>query len=140
MNNAHLEIAKLIGEPINAQLPVPVELAEIADTFLAEAGEKIWRYTAFDTSLDTIITVDASGVITTVKRSPTGDAELTFSGLQSRLEYILIDDMLAETDNTQVIARRKVSITRGMDKRELKTILDGIQMLLSRPNWRTTLL
>jgi len=116
----------LIGEPINAQLPVPVELAEIADTFTAEAGEKVWRYTAFDTSLDTIIAVDANGIITLVKRSPTGDAELTFSGLNSKLEYVLIDDILAETDNTQVLARRKVSISRGMDKRELKTILDAI--------------
>jgi len=122
----HLEIAKQIGEPINAQLPVPVELAEIADVFTAEAGEKVWRYTAFDTSLDTIIAVDANGVITLVKRSPTGDAELTFSGLNSKLEYVLIDDILSETDNTQVLARRKVSISRGMDKRELKTILDAI--------------
>ena len=126
MENAHLEIAKLIGQPINAQLPVPVELAEIADTFTAEAGEKVWRYTAFDNSLDTIISVDANGVITLVKRSPTGDAELTFSGLNSKLEYVLIDDILSETDNTQVLARRKVSISRGMDKRELKTILDAI--------------
>jgi len=126
MFDAQLEISKLIGEPINAQLPVPVELAEIADTFIAEAGEKVWRYTAFDTSLDTIIAVDANGIITLVKRSPTGDAELTFSGLNSKLEYVLIDDILAETDNTQVLGRRKVSISRGMDKRELKTILDAI--------------
>jgi len=126
MNNAHLEIAKLIGQPINAQLPVPVELAEIADTFVAEVGEKVWRYTAFDTSLDTILAVDSNGIITLVKRSPTGDAELTFSGLNSKLEYVLINDILGETDNTQVLARRKVSISRGMDKRELKTILDAI--------------
>lgn len=124
--NVHLELAKLIGEPINAQLPVPVEISAIADTFTAEPGEKVWRYTAFDTSLDTIIDVDVNGAITLVKRTPTGDAELTFKGLNSKLEYVLIDDILSETDNTSVLARRKVSISRGMDKRELKMILDAI--------------
>jgi len=125
-NNAFLEVARQIGEPISKQLPVPVEISAIADTFTAQPGEKIWRYNATDTSLDTVLAVDANGAITTVKRTPTGDAELTFSGLNSKLEYVLIDDILSETDNVQVLGRRKASITRAMDKRELKTILDAI--------------
>lgn len=124
--NAQLEIARQIGQPISPRLPVPVELSAIADTFTAEVGEKVWRYTAVDSSLDTVLAVDANGAITTVKRTPTGDAELTFTGLNSKLEYVLIDDILSETDNVQVLGRRKESITRGMDKRELKTILDAI--------------
>jgi len=124
--NYQLEIAKQVGEPINAQLPVPVEISAIADTFTAEPGEKVWRYTAFDTAVDTILDVESDGSIKPVKRSPTGDAELTFKGLNSKLEYVLIDDILAESDNTQVLARRKASIIRGMDKRELKLILDAV--------------
>lgn len=124
--NIQLEIAKLVGEPINPQLPVPVEIQAIADTFTAEVGEKIWRYTAIDSSLDTIIDVDSNGAITLVKRTPTGDAELTFKGLNSKMEYVLIDDILGETDNTSVLARRKESITRGMDKREVKMICDAL--------------
>ena len=126
MKNPQLEIAKLIGQPINIQLPVPVELGAIADTFTAEVGEKIWRYTAFDNALDTCLSVDANGAITLVKRTPTGDAELTFDGLNSKMEYVLIDDILSETDNVQVLARRKESITRSMDKRELYAILTAI--------------
>jgi len=124
--NIVLEVARQIGEPLSAQLPVPVEISEIADTFTADPGEKIWRYTAFDTSLDTVLAVDAAGALVTVKRTPTGDAELTFTGLNSKLEYVLIDDILAETDNVSVLARRKNSITRGMDKREVYTILTAI--------------
>ena len=126
MKNPQLEIAKLIGQPINIQLPVPVELGAIADTFTAEVGEKIWRYTAFDNALDTCLSVDANGAITLVKRTPTGDAELTFDGLNSKMEYVLIDDILSETDNVQVLGRRKESITRSMDKRELYAILTAI--------------
>ena len=122
-----LEIAMQVGEPINAQLPVPVELAEIADVYVAEPGEKVWRYTAFDSTYDICLAVDATnGAITVVKRSPTGDAELTFTGLNSNLEYVLINDILGETDNTSVLARRKASISRAMDKRELYAILSAI--------------
>ena len=123
--NIHLEIAKLIGEPINYQLPVPVELAEIADTFTAEPGEHVWRYSDVDTSLDTILSVDANGAITVVKKTPLDDVELTFSGLNSKLEYVLVDAVLSSPD-TQILGRRKESIARGMDKREIKSILDGI--------------
>ena len=126
MKNPQLEIAKLIGQPINVQLPVPVELGAIADVFTAEVGEKVWRYTAFDTSLDTCLQVDSAGAITLVKRTPTGDAELTFDGLNSKMEYVLIDDILSETDNVQVLARRKESITRSMDKRELYAIVTAL--------------
>jgi len=125
--NFVLEIAKRVGEPIDPSLPVPVALSAVADTFTAEAGEKVWRYTQFDPNAgDVVLSVDANGVITPVKRTPTGDAELTFSGLNSKLEYVLIDDILSETDNTSVLARRKSSITRAMDKKEIKLIADAL--------------
>ena len=126
MGNIVLEVSMQVGQPINAQLPVPVEISAIADTFTAEPGEKVWRYTAFDTALDTVLAVDANGAITLVKRTPTGDAELTFSGLNSKLEYVLIDDILGETDNTTVLARRKASIIRSMDKKELYAIVTAL--------------
>ncbi len=121
----HLEIARLLGEPINYQLKVPVELAEIADTYVAEPGEHVWRYSDVDTSLDTILAVDSNGAITVVKKTPLDDVELNFQGLNSKLEYVLVDAVLNSPD-TQVLARRKESISRGMDKRELKAIIDGI--------------
>ena len=126
MKNIYMEIAKQIGEPINPQLPVPVELEAIADVYTALPGEKVWRYTGIDSSLDTVLAVDSNGAITPVKRNPTGDAELTFTGFNSKLEYVLIDDILSETDNTQVLGRRKASITRAMDKRELYSIVTGL--------------
>jgi len=126
MDNIYMEIAKQIGEPVNPQLPVPVEISAIADVFTAEPGEKVWRYTAVDSSLDTVLAVDANGAITVVKRTPTGDAELTFEGYNSKLEYVLIDDILSETDNVQVLGRRKEAITRAMDKRELYAIVTGL--------------
>jgi hypothetical protein len=126
MDNAlHLEIAKLIGEPINTQLPVPAQLALIANVETALPGEHVYKYTSMDKDADYILNVDANGVITPVKKSPIGDTALTFSGLNSRLEYVLVDDVLGSPD-TKVLGRKKEAITRGMDKAELKIILDAM--------------
>lgn len=124
--NFVLEIAKLIGEPINKQLPIPVELGAIADTYTVEAGEHAWRYSALDGTPDVCLAVDATnGAITVKKRDPLGDVEMTFSGLNSKLEYVLVNTVLGSPD-TDVLSRRKESITRAMDKTEIKTILDAI--------------
>ena len=123
--NFVLEIASLVGEPINTQLPVPVEIDAIADTATAKAGEHVWRYSAMEGTADVILDIDASGDITVKKRDPLGDVELTFKGLNSKLEYVLVDDILGSPD-TQVLGRRRASLIRGMDKREVKLILDAI--------------
>lgn len=120
-----LEIAQLVGEPINPQLPVPVALAEIADVATAEPGEHVWRIKDLDETVDVVLNVDSNGVMTPVKRTPLTDVELSFTGLNSKLEYVLVEDVLNKID-TNALARRKSSITRGMDKAELKIILDAL--------------
>jgi len=128
-----LEIAKLIGEPINYQLPVPVEISAIADTDTVEPGEKVWRYTNVDSDLDTILVIDTTnGKLVTVKRSPLGETEISFQGLNSKLEYVLVNDVLGNPD-TKVLGRKKEAISRGMDKRELKLVLDGIEAGTNTP-------
>ena len=121
-----LEIAKLIGEPINIQLPVAAELSLIADTFTAEPGEHVWRYSSLDETADVSLDVDAQGVITVIQRNPLHDVELTFKGLNSKLDYVLVEDILNRVD-TNALARRKAAITRAMDKTELMLILNAIQ-------------
>jgi hypothetical protein len=120
-----LEISKLIGEPINVQLPVPVELQAIADTFTAEPGEHVWRYQNLDETADVVLQVDGNGLITVKKRTPLNDIELTFTGINSKLDYVLVEDVLNKVD-TNALARRKEAISRAMDKKELKVILDAI--------------
>ena len=123
----NLELAKLIGQPISTKLPVPFEIAAVADVDTALAGEHVWRYSAMDGDADVIIQVDTTnGAIVVKKRAVLGDTELTFTGLNSKLEYVLVDDILNNPD-TKKLARRKASITRGMDKREVKFLIDLIE-------------
>lgn len=120
-----LEIGKTIGSPINTKLPVPVELQAIANIETAEAGDHVWKFSALDNTADVILDVAGDGTITVKKRSPVGDVELTFKGLNSKLEHVYVDDILNSTD-LKALGRRKGSISRGMDKTELKLILDAI--------------
>ncbi len=128
-----LEISKLIGEPINYQLPVPVELAELCNLDTVEPGEQLWRYTNVDADLDTILVVDTSdGKLIQVKRSPLGETAIAFQGLNSKKEYVLVDAVLASPD-FKVLGRKKEGIVRGMDKRELKLVIDGIEAGTNTP-------
>lgn len=123
--NLHLELSKLIGEPINYQLPVPVELQEIANTDTVEPGEKVYTYEDVDTDSDVVLGVDSDGNIHPIKKSPLGDAQVPLTGLQSRLEYVNVDELLGKPD-LKVLGRKKEAISRALDKFELKAILDAI--------------
>jgi hypothetical protein len=127
MKDPRMEIALLIGQPINTQMPVPFELAAIADTFTAAPGEHVWRYSTLETTADVVLAVDGTdGAITVVKRSPLDDVELTFSDLNSKLEYVLLTAVLGSPD-TDILSRRRESITRGMDKREVQIIIGALE-------------
>jgi hypothetical protein len=126
LNDLILETSGLIGQPINTQLPVAVEISAIADVLpLAKPGELVYKFSALDTTADTIVDINSNGTITVKKRSPVGYTLLEFKTLESQLEHVYIEDILNSVD-TDVFARRNASITRGMDKRELKILIDGI--------------
>jgi hypothetical protein len=125
--SVQLEIAKLIGQPISTQLPVPFEVAAVADIDTVEAGEYAYRYSALDNDADVIKALDTvNGIITVKKRSPLGDTPVDLTSLDSKLEYVHVHDILNSPD-TKKLARRKASITRSMDKKEVKSIIDLIE-------------
>lgn len=122
--DARLTIAKNIGEPINPSLPVPVELAEICNLDTANPGERVWRFDDIDTRVDVILAMSDSN-ITQVKVSPLADAEITFSDLDSEQIRVNVRDVLKEVD-FDVLGRKKARLSHGLDKRELKIVLDLI--------------
>jgi hypothetical protein len=136
MDRVDLEIAKTIGVPIEDNLKVPVALAEIADVSTAEPGEEVKYYASEDANDDDIYVADANGVLTLNKLSASAATALSFVGLQSKLEYVLINDVMAgaagNRPDTGVLGRKKASITRSMDKQEVKRICDAILGLTSQ--------
>ncbi|MHA1874335.1 MAG: hypothetical protein ACTSVB_09480, partial [Candidatus Heimdallarchaeaceae archaeon] len=131
--NIPLEIAKVIGEPINYQKRVPVELEAIADIVELKPGEFAYRYSATDTDPDYVMAVSAGGAITVIEKTVVATTGVTPTGLQSRLEYVEVNDILGSPD-LQILARKKEAITRGMDKHELYTVLTGILNSTATPS------
>ena len=126
LNN--LEIAKVIGQPIDATLPVPVELTAICDIETAEYGDDVYYFAAYDNNTDTVFTAGDSGEVTPVKKGPSGVTVLPLIGIQSDLAYVTLNEMQKVTSDVNnkdfsALARKKAAITRSMDKYEVKTLL-----------------
>ena len=119
----NLEIAKTIGQPIDAALPVPFEISAICDIETAEFGEDVHYFAAYDTNVDIVYTASDSGEITSNKKGVTAATALTFVGLQSDLAYVTINELNDSKDQSG-LARKKAAITRSMDKYEVKRLLD----------------
>lgn len=127
MDRIDLEIAKVIGVPIDPNLQVPVLISEIANVETALPGEEVKYFAAYDANVDDVYTADGNGVITAHKLTANAGTVLSFQGLQSKLEYVLINDVLAGSEgnkpDTGVLGRKKAAISRGMDKEEVRRLL-----------------
>ena len=137
MERPDLVIAKVIGQPIDSTLPTPVLLSQICDIETAEAGEDVYTFLAYDDNTDVIYTAGVSGELTSVKVSPTAATLLTFTGLQTDLKYVTIEEVLNSKDRT-TIARKKAALTRTLDKQEVVNVLVAIQAITSQQVTLTT--
>ena len=115
----------LINEPIDPNLRCAVELKDIVNYREAEAGETVEYFasSAQDRAADDIYVAAGDGQITFHKIALKSTTALTFVGLQSKLETVLIDEILNSKDQT-ALAQKKDSIIRAMDSEEVRRILN----------------
>ena len=116
---------QLINEPIDPNLRCPVELVDIVNYREAEAGETVEYFAspAQDRAADEIYSADAAGTITYHKVPLKSVLALTFTGLQSKLETVLVDEILNSKDQT-ALAQKKDAIIRAMDCEEARLALN----------------
>jgi hypothetical protein len=131
MERPDVLIAKVIGQPIDSSLPVPVVISEIADIETAEPGEDVYVWNAYDDNVDTIYTAGNDGELVSVKKGAVAATLLTFAGLQTDLAYVTVNEVLNAKDQTAV-ARKKAAITRGMDKEEVVRLINVILGIASQ--------
>ena len=127
-------IAKVIGQPIDSTLPTPTLIAEIADVETAEPGEDVYCWDSvagYDDNVDTIYTAGNAGELVSNKKSPLGPTLLAFVGLQSDLAYVTINEVLNSKDQT-ALARKKVAISRSMDKEEIARTVSTLTGIASQ--------
>ena len=123
----------LLNSPIDPNLRCPVELADIVNYKEAEAGESVEYFAspAQDRASDDIYAADAAGTITYHKVALKSTLALTFVGLQSKLETVLIDEILNSKDQG-ALAAKKDGIIRSMDCEEIRRILNLVLAVSSQ--------
>lgn len=116
---------QLINEPIDPNLKCAVEIADIVNYKESEAGETVEYFasSAQDRAADDIYAADANGTLTYHKIGLKTVTALTFVGLQSKLETVLIDEILNSKDQS-ALAQKKEAIIRAMDCEEVRRILN----------------
>jgi hypothetical protein len=116
---------QLINEPIDPNLRCPLELAEIVNYRESAPGETVEYFAspAQDRGVDVIYTVNADGDLAPVKVPLKSVSALNFEGLQSKLDYVLIHEIMNSKDQG-ALAAKKNSIIRAMDNEEVRRALN----------------
>ena len=124
---------QLINEPIDPNLRCPVELADIVEYRESEPGETVEYFgsPAQDRAADDIFAADANGTITFHKVPLKTVTALTFVGLQSKLETVLLDEIMNSKDQS-ALAAKKDGIIRAMDCEEVRRILNLVLAVASQ--------
>jgi len=130
---------QLINEPIDPNLKCGVEIVDIVNYKESEAGETVEYFasSAQDRAADDIYAADANGTLTYHKIGLKTVTALTFVGLQSKLETVLIDEILNSKDQS-ALAQKKEAIIRAMDSEEVRRILNLCLAVASQEVNKTT--
>lgn len=114
----------LLNSPVDPNLKCPLELVDIVNFVEVDAGDDVYYFAspAQDRADTEVVVADAAGSITYQKVALKTAVALTFSGLQSKLETVLLDEILNSKDQG-ALAAKKDGIIRSMDGIEKKNIL-----------------
>ena len=110
-----LEIARIIGQPVDPRRPYPTLIERVCETDTANPDEYVYYFDVImDT--DTIHTITSTGAVTTVNVSPDTPTELTFADLASPEYYVKLIDLAKSKE--RVLARKKATINRALNAEE----------------------
>lgn len=116
---------QLINTPIDPNLRTPVELADIVNYRESEAGETVEYFASpAQDRADTVISVaSGDGKLVYNKIGLKTVLPLTFVGIQSQLETILLDEIMNSKDQS-ALAAKKDGIIRSMDNKEVYNVIN----------------
>jgi len=109
-----LEIARIIGSPLDPRRPYPLLVNDVCEVETASPDEYVYD---FDVLLETDkIYVTTTGAVTTVNVTPDTPTLLTFTDLYSPEYYVKVIDLAKKKED--VLARKNKTINRAMNAEE----------------------
>lgn len=110
-----LEVARIIGEPKDPAKPYPDIVAAIAETDSADPDEYVYYY---DVLVETnkVVTITASGELSTEGITPDTPAQFTFIDMASPEYYVKITDLASAKEAT--LQRKLRTLNRALNAYE----------------------
>ncbi len=116
-----LELARIIGEPVDPRRRYPDLISRICEVDTADPEEYVYQFDVlFDT--DIVYTITSNGVITASHVVPDTPALMTFIDIASPEYFMKITELAKAKEKT--IARKVKTINRSMNAWETYKILD----------------
>ncbi len=115
-----LEIARIVGEPLDPRKPYPNLVSAICQTDTADPDEYVYY---FDVLLETdkVHTITSTGQLTTVNVSPDTPTLFTFIDLASPEYWVKITDLAKSKEAT--LARKLRTIDRALNMEESRYLI-----------------
>lgn len=119
MKYSQLEIAKIIGEPIDPRKPYPEVINEVCELDSAEPNEYVYYFDVLNET-NTVYTITSTGSVTSSNVSPDSPAAFTFIDIASPEYYVKITDLASAKEST--LARKMKTINQSLNMYESKYI------------------
>jgi hypothetical protein len=120
-NQDWLALSRTIGQPIDPRQDVADAIPLIADVETPAPPEEHLFYFQVDEDTKYVYTLASGGTATKIDVTPNSESSVSFTGINSAVYKIHIVDLNSARFN--VIAKKKLAITRAMNNRELHDVL-----------------
>jgi len=116
-----LEVARIIGEPIDPRKPYGDIIPLIATTAYADPNEYVYYFDVLNET-DIVYTITSTGAVTSTAVTPDSPAAFTFIDIASPEYYVKITDLASAKEAT--LARKLETINRSLNMYETKYMFD----------------
>lgn len=115
-----LEIARILGEPVDPKKPYPEVIELVCETDIAEPTDYTYYFDVL-VETDKVYTITATGAVTQENVTPDNPVLLTFADFASPEYYVKITDLASAKERT--LARKVKTINRAMNAQEVQTLI-----------------
>jgi len=133
---SQLEMARVIGEPLDPRKPYTDVVAAVAETQYADPNEYVYYFDVLNET-DTIYTITSGGNVTSSNVSPDTATAFTFIDVATPEYYVKITDLASSKEST--LARKLKTIERTLNMYENKYIFDLASTATSTSGFQNTL-
>lgn len=119
-SNGGMELAKLVGQPYDEEIAIPVEISAIMNVDTVERGEDYDYFVP--TSETKVVYTVTNGSVTQTAVTPETENTLSFSSYDSPEYFVYLEKMLEGKSDD--LMRKNINANEALNRLEVKTVMD----------------